>query len=180
MSIVVKIIIGIALLITLLLVMALFVKKEFNVQREIVINVPKQKVFDYIKLLKNQNNFSKWASMDPNMIKEFKGIDGTPGFVSAWDSKVKNVGKGEQEILSITEGSRIEFEIHFKKPMESKAKAYMTTDSIGTTQTRVTWGFDSAMKYPMNLMLLFMNMDKMIGADFEIGLNNLKAILEKQ
>ena len=64
--------------------------------------------------------------------------------------------------------------------MESKAKAYMTTDSIGTTQTRVTWGFDSAMKYPMNLMLLFMNMDKMIGADFEIGLNNLKAILEKQ
>jgi len=116
--------------------------------------------------------------MDPNMKKEFRGIDGTVGFVSAWESDNKNVGKGEQEIKKISEGKRIDFELRFIKPFAGVANAYLTTDSRSKNETIVNWGFDSKMKYPMNLMLLFMNMDKMIGNDFETGLKNLKAVLE--
>ncbi|WP_254500404.1 hypothetical protein, partial [Salmonella enterica] len=72
-------------------------------EREITINKSRQEVYDYIKYLKNQNNFSKWAKMDPAMKTEFRGTDGTVGFVSAWESAKKDVGKGEQEIKNLTD-----------------------------------------------------------------------------
>ncbi|MHC1689621.1 MAG: SRPBCC family protein [Bacteroidales bacterium] len=172
------ILIVIGILIAIPLVAALFVEKDYAVSREITINQPKQVVFEYVKYLKNQDSFSKWANMDPNMIKTYTGTDGTVGFISAWDSNNKNVGKGEQEIIKITEGERIDFELRFIKPMESTEQAYMTTDSIAENQTKVTWGFSGKMKYPMNLMMLFMDFDKMIGDDFNTGLANLKNKLE--
>jgi len=165
--------------IVILLVIALFVKKEYSIEREIVINQPKTKVFHYIKSLRNQDSFSKWANMDPDMKKEYTGTDGTVGFVSAWDSEKKNVGKGAQEIIKITEGEQVDFNIHFIRPIEGLAKAYMSTKSKGENETLVKWGFSSGMKYPMNLMLLFMNMEKMLGNDLQTGLNNLKSKLEE-
>jgi hypothetical protein len=161
------------------LITALFVKKEYAVEREVTINKPKQEVFEYIKYLKNQDSYSVWANMDPQMKKEYKGTDGTVGFVSAWDSEKSDVGKGEQEIKKITEGERIDFELRFKKPFESTEPAYMITESVGDNQTKVKWGFSGEMKYPMNLMLLFMNMEEMVGKDLATGLQNLKTNLEK-
>ena len=104
MNLILSILLGILGLIVLLLILAVFLKKEYTVVREISISKPKLIVFDYLKQLKNQNNFSKWAMMDPNMKKEYKGTDGTVGFVSSWESEQKNVGKGEQEIKKIIEG----------------------------------------------------------------------------
>jgi hypothetical protein len=167
-----------AIIIAVLLITAIFVKKEYNVEREVIINKPKTEVFNYVKYLKNQDYYSKWATMDPDMKKEYHGTDGTVGFISAWESESKDVGKGEQEIKKITEGERIDFELRFKEPFESTEPAFMTTESISGEITRVTWGFSGHMKYPMNIMLLFMNMEEMIGTDLETGLTNLKLILE--
>ena len=166
-------------IIALLLIAALFLKKDYAVDREITINKPRVEVFDYIKMLKNQDKFSVWAMMDPNMKKEYKGTDGTVGFVSAWDSEEKNVGKGEQEIKNIAEGERIDFELRFKKPFEATDNAYMTTHSVSENKTIVKWGFNGKMPYPMNLMLLCMDMDKMLGKDLQKGLENLKSNLER-
>lgn len=179
MLIVKKLLIGLALLVAFGLIAALFVKKDFSAEREVTINKPVAEVFDYIKYLKNQDNFSEWAKMDPGMKKEFRGTDGTVGFVSAWDGN-SDVGKGEQKITHITEGKRVDFELHFIKPFESASPAYMTTEAIAGNQTRVKWGMSGKMNYPMNIMGLFMNMDKAIGKDFQTGLNNLKKILEKK
>ena len=179
MTILTTILIVIAALIALLLIIALFAKKSYAVEREIIINKPTSEVFNHIKFLKNQDNFSKWATMDLNMKKEYTGTDGTPGFISAWDSENKKVGKGEQEIKKIEEEKRLDTELRFIKPFAGVANAYMTTEPSGENSTKVKWGFDSKMNYPMNIMLLFMNMDKMFGADFATGLSNLKAILEK-
>lgn len=165
--------------IVLALIVALFVKKEYTVEREITINKSRQEVYDYIKYLKNQNNFSKWAKMDPAMKTEFRGTDGTVGFVSAWESAKKDVGKGEQEIKNLTDGHRLDTEIRFIKPFESTCSAYMTTEDLGANACTVKWVFNGKMNYPMNLMCLFMNMDKMIGGDLQIGLTNLKKIMEK-
>lgn len=161
-----------------LFVIGLFIKKDYVISRQVTINKPKQEVFNYIKFLKNQNNFSKWAKMDPNMKTSFTGTDGTVGFVSAWEGN-KDVGKGEQEIKNIIEGEKLETEIRFIKPFESIAKATMETKENGGGTTIVVWTFYSHMKYPTNLFGLFMNMDKAIGNDLEIGLNNLKTLLEK-
>jgi hypothetical protein len=165
--------------ITLILLLALFTKKGYTIEREIIIDKPKQTVFDHVKFLKNQDNFSKWATMDPEMKKEYKGTDGTVGFLSAWDSENKKVGKGEQTIIKISEGESIDFDIHFIKPFEGKAIARMTTELVSDNQTKVKWSISSGMKYPMNIMLLIMNMEKMIGDDLLTGLKNLKEILEK-
>jgi uncharacterized protein YndB with AHSA1/START domain len=171
--------IGLASIIVLILVILLFTKKEYAVEREIVINKPNQEVFDYIKYLKNQDNFSVWAQKDPNMKKTYTGTDGTVGFISAWDSNVKDVGVGEQEIKKITEGERLDFELRFKKPFEATDNAFMTTEAMGENQTKVKWGFFGKMKYPMNGMLLMMDMDKMLGGQLQTGLDNLKNVLEK-
>ena len=172
------ILVVIAILIALLLIVALFSKKEYTLGREITINKPKQVVFDYVKLLKNQDHYSKWVMMDPNMKKDFKGTDGTVGFIYAWDGN-KQAGKGEQEIKQLREGERIDMEIRFERPFKGVAETYMTTENAGGNQTKVKWVFGSKLKYPMNLMLVFMNMDKLLGKDMETSLTTLKGILEK-
>ncbi|WKV12378.1 SRPBCC family protein [Marivirga harenae] len=173
-------IIGIAILgfIILALIVGAFTEKDYAVEREIVINKSQSEVFDYVKYLKNQDNFSKWSTMDPHMKKEYKGVDGTVGFMSSWESDSSDVGVGEQEILSIEEGKRIDYALRFFEPFESSEKAYIEVESVGDNQTKVIWGFKGRMDYPMNLMLLAMDFEAMLGADFEYGLQELKKILE--
>lgn len=169
----------IAVLVVLFLVAALFAKKEYTIERAITINQFKPEVFNYIRFLKNQDHYSKWVMTDPAMKKEFRGTDGTIGFVYAWDGN-KKAGKGEQEIKQINEG-KLDLEIRFMRPFEGRADVYMATKHIPgghSHQTRVTWGMKGRSKYPMNLMTAMMG--KMLGKDLETSLSNLKNILEKQ
>lgn len=174
-------IIGLVLvgIIALVLITGLFVNGKYSVEREVTINKPKQEVFDYVKYLKNQSNFSVWAKIDPAMKTEFRGEDATIGFVSAWDSKNPDAGKGEQKIVKIEDGVRIDYELHFIEPFESTDFAYLITEVQSENSTKVKWGFKGEMKYPMNLMMLFMDMEKMLAPDLQNGLNNLKSLLEK-
>jgi hypothetical protein len=166
-------------ILALLLIVAIFVNKNYAISREITISKPVEVVFNYVKYLKNQENYSVWSKIDPAMKKEYRGTDGSVGFVSAWDSKVKDAGRGEQEIIKITENERIDCELRFIWPMESKDHIFMITKSVNDDITIVRWGFEGKMEYPMNLVLLFMNFDAMVGPDLEKGLANLKDILEK-
>jgi hypothetical protein len=174
-----KILIVIAILLAIPLLIALFVKKDYSVERNVTINKPKQEVFNYIKYLKNQDNYSKWARMDPAMKKSYRGEDGQVGFVSAWESQNKEVGTGEQEIKTLKEGERMDVELRFIEPFEATEHGYMSTESVADNQTIVRWGFNGHMPYPMNITMLFMDFDEMIGNDLQNGLNNLKTILEK-
>lgn len=173
--------IGIILLILIVipLIIALFVKKDYAVEREIMINRDRQEVFDYIVMLKNQDNYSIWAQKDPDMKKSYEGTDGTVGFEAFWDSKDEEVGKGSQQITKIVDGKRIETKLKFKIPFEAEDDAYMTTEDANGG-TKVKWGFTGAFPYPMNIMQLFMDMDEMVGKDLDSGLKNLKKVLESE
>ena len=178
MKIVKRILIGVAILVAVPLIVGLLVRTDFAVEREVIINKPKDDVFNYVRYLKNHDNFSKWANMDPQMKKDYRGTDGTVGFVSAWESDNQDVGKGEQEIKKITEGERIDVEIRMRSPFQSTDPAYMTTESVAANQTRVRSGYLGKMNYPTNLLCpLIANK---IGKDMEEGLTNLKAVLERQ
>jgi uncharacterized protein YndB with AHSA1/START domain len=179
MNIFLWMIVVLAGIIAVLLLIGLFSRRDYSAGREVIINKPKGIVFDYLKVLKNQNKWSVWGSMDPDMKTSYTGTDGTEGFTSAWESNVKNVGAGEQEILKIVEGERLDYEMRFLKPFKSTSWAYIKTTAINDNQTKVYWAFNGKMNYPANLMLVFMNMEKMIGNDFEKGLEKLKSILEK-
>lgn len=178
MSILITILLVIAALVVLVLLIALFAKKSYSVKREITINKPRQDVFNYVKYLKNQDHFNKWVMMDPTMKKEFRGTDGTVGFVYAWEGN-KRAGKGEQEIMGLKEGERVDSEIRFVKPFAAVADSPFVLESTNNNQTLLKWGMTSTMKYPMNFMLAFMNMDKLLGKDLEESMNRLKNILEK-
>lgn len=171
--------IGIAVvaLIALVLVVAAFAPKDFRVERSVTVNKPKSVVFDYVKYLKNQNDYSYWAQQDPNMKKEFRGEDATVGFVSAWEGN-SEVGKGEQEIKGITEGEKVDYEIRFKEPFESTANSTMSTAAENDNATKVTWSFYGKSPYPFNVMHLFMDMDKILGSQLQTGLDNMKKNVE--
>jgi uncharacterized protein YndB with AHSA1/START domain len=176
MSILKIILAGIALIIVLVLIVALFVKKDYLIEREITIDKPSGEVFDYIKYVKNQDHYNKWVMSDPNLKKQFKGTDGTVGFVYAWEGNDK-AGKGEQEIKEISEGKKLNLEIRFIKPFEGTAQTEMITQPVSDHQTRVKWRMQGSSKYPMNITNLFT--DKILGGDLAESLAGLKGILEK-
>ena len=89
MTILITILLVIAAIIALLLIVALFTKKDYNISSEITIHAPPQKVFDYLKQLKNWDNFNERAVADPSKKNEFKGTDGTVGFIYAWNGNRK-------------------------------------------------------------------------------------------
>ncbi|MDQ3192844.1 MAG: SRPBCC family protein [Bacteroidota bacterium] len=174
------VLIALTIIIAIPLLIALGIKKEYAVEREIVINKSSDEVFNYLKYLKNQDNFSVWNKMDPDMKKSYTGTDGTIGFIAHWDSENKEVGKGTQTITNITEGERIDTHLKFLIPFEAEDDAYMITEPVAENQTKVKWGFTGKMDYPSNFFLLIMDMEDMIGGDLETGLSNLKEVMEKQ
>ncbi|AFD05300.1 SRPBCC family protein [Solitalea canadensis] len=169
----------IVLLAIIFLLAALIAPKGYSFKREITINKPVQLVFDYLRHLKNQDQFNKWVMMDPHLKKSFRGNDGEVGFVYAWEGN-KQAGVGEQEIIRIENNRKIEVEVRFDKPMKGVAYTPFTTMPISNNETKVTWGMSSKMNYPLNIILLFMNMDKMLGKDVEGSLELLKQNLEHQ
>lgn len=176
MNILITILFIVAGIIALLLIIALFMKKRYNTHREIVIHAPRQKVFDYLKQIKNQDTFNKWIMIDPDMKREYKGTDGTVGFIYAWNGN-KEAGEGEQEIKAINEGKNIEMELRFVRPFTGIAYAKMTTEYLLDSQTKVIWNTNSKMKYPLNIMLPMIV--KMLEKDMGTSLTTLKNILEK-
>lgn len=174
MKILKKIVIALLIIIAIPLIIALFVPKDFHNEGEIVVNKPKQVVFDYIKNVKNQDNFGVWQLSDPDMETTSEGTDGTVGFKYSWDSQ--KLGKGAQVITNIVEGERMESEMFFLDFNDDANKSYFSVEEKSSDETLVKWGIMGKTPYPWNLMSLFYNMDK----DFDQGLENLKEILEAQ
>ena len=177
MNTVITILLIVVGIIALLLIIALFMKREHYVNREIIINAPLQKVFDFLKLLKNQDQFNKWATADKiNRKEEFKGTDGTVGFIYSWSGD-KSAGQGEKEIKKIIEGKRIETEIRFIKPMRVSAGVIFETKSLSENQTKVNLINKGTLKYPLNIMIPMA--EKKFPKDMDASLSTLKNILEK-
>ena len=168
----------IAVLIAIPLLAALFMRNTYSIYAETVIQKPKQQVFDFLKMLKHADQFNKWVMMDPGMAKEYRGTDGTPGFVYSWNSRNKNVGQGEQEIIAIKEGENIFYEIRFIKPFQGVANAELRTTG-DADKTIVSWTFSGKRNYPMRIFHFLFNLKKVLQKDLQTSLTNLKQVLEK-
>ena len=148
------------------------------IERNVMVNKPLSEVFNYLKLVRNQDNFSVWNMEDPSKKTDFVGTDGTVGYVYKWDSPTnKNVGAGEQEIFSIDEGKSIRYEVRFFRPMKNVAQVLFQTHAVSPTQTQVVWKFNGRSVFPFSLLKsVFANM---LGKDMQKSLENLKGVLEK-
>ena len=165
-------------IIALPFLVGLFIKKDFGVERSVIIQKPLEEVFDYVSSVQNQANYAVWSQMDPDMKVEVTGTDRTVGFSSSWESDNPNVGSGKQTITNIEVNKRIDHKLEFAAPMESEANSWMLTEDAGAGQTKVTWGFETHTGYPMNMVFSLLGIEDAIGKDYETGLVNLKAILD--
>lgn len=165
--------IGIISIIAIVLIIALFVPKQYKVVRSVTIGAPQTVIMDQVKSLRKMNEWSPFIEQDPNIQITYGGTEGQVGSSSSWKSD--KAGEGTQTITKMT-SDRIETALHFKKPMKSTSNAYLQTTNVNGG-VEVTWGMHGENPYPFNVMCLFM--DNLIGKDYEKGLANLKTKCEK-
>lgn len=164
-------------IILFVLISGLFVDKDYHIEKEITINAPREKVWSHVSSFSEMAKWNPFTEKDPNIKTSVSGTDGTVGAVYHWDGN-KDVGAGEQTITKLDPNNRVETHLHFIKPFEGEADAFLNLSDTASG-TKVTWGFDTHYKYPMNVMLLFIDMDEMMGKEYNKGLANLKAIAER-
>jgi uncharacterized protein YndB with AHSA1/START domain len=167
----------VVLLIAAVLVYAATKPDAFRVQRTASINASPAKVFGLINDFHTWASWSPWEKKDLGMKKTHSGPAQGKGAVLEWDGN-KDVGTGRMEVLESVPASQIRIKLDFLKPFEAHNQAEFTLiPKDGSTE--VTWAMYGPQPFMMKVMDLVMNMDKMVGKDFEDGLANLKALAEK-
>ena len=120
---------------------------------------------------------SPWEKRDPNMKRTYSGAERGPGAVYQWDGN-SEVGAGRMELTESTPSSHVAVKLDFIKPFEGHDVAEFTLVPAGDS-TNVTWRMHGPNRYLGKVMMVFINMDKMLGKDFDQGLAGLKAAAEK-
>lgn len=159
-------------IIALALIVAAFLPKKFHVEGSQVINRPVQDVYNYVRYIQNQEAFTVWFKMDPDIQKAYSGTDGAVGGSLSWKSK--EVGDGRQVITALKENERVDIDLYLMDD-KNPGKHYFLTAAEGDNKTKVTIAVDGHVPYPFNLWMLFYDMNK----DFQKNADNLKEILEK-
>ncbi len=150
---------------------------SFTVKRTATIKAPADRLYALVSDLHGWSTWSPYEKKDPDMKRTFGGPAQGKGAVYEWDGN-KNVGAGRMEIIEATPPRKIVIKLDFLKPFEGHNTAEFTMDPQGDN-TNVTWAMYGPSPFMFKVMGLFMNMDKMIGDDFAVGLANLKAVAEK-
>jgi hypothetical protein len=159
-----------------LLVYAALKPDDFRVQRSIAIKAPPEKIMAVVADLKGWTAWSPYEKKDPGMKRAYAGAPSGKGAIYEWDGN-KDVGHGRMEILEAGP-SKVVIKLDFITPFEAHNTAEFTAVPQGDA-THVTWAMYGPSPYMAKVMQTVMNMDKMIGRDFEAGLQNLRTVAEK-
>jgi hypothetical protein len=166
-----------AIAIAVILILAAAKPDTFSVRRTAAIKAPAEKIFPLINDFHRWASWSPWENKDPAMKRSFSGAESGSGAVYAWDGN-KNVGSGRMEILDASVPSKIVIQLDFFKPFEGHNTAEFTMLPQGDATT-VDWLMHGSATFMSKVMQVFMDIDKMVGKDFEIGLSNLKKLTEQ-
>jgi hypothetical protein len=166
-----------AVAIALVLILALRKPNTLRVTRALHIRAPAERIFPLISDFHQWVTWSPYEQKDPAMKRTYSGAERGKGAVYAWDGD-KNVGSGRMEILDATASSKIVIKLDFFKPFEGHNTAEFTMLPQGDV-TNLTWTMHGPAVFMTKVMQLFINLDHMIGKDFEVGLANLKTITER-
>ena len=174
--------IGIIVLVLLVAIAAILIyaatkPKDFRVRRSTGIKARPEKIFPLINDFRSWPSWSPYENRDPAMKRTLSGAAAGKGAVYEWSGNNK-VGAGRMEITESTPPSKIVIKLDFIRPFEGHNTAEFTLARAGDT-TNVTWAMYGPSAYVAKVMGVFMNMDTMIGKDFEAGLANLKALAER-
>jgi uncharacterized protein YndB with AHSA1/START domain len=166
-----------AVAIAAVLVLAATKPDTLRVQRSIAINAPPERIFPLIADFHQWVTWSPYEQKDPAMKRTYDGAERGKGAIYAWNGD-KNVGSGRMEILEATAPQKIVIKLDFFTPIEGHNTAEFTMLPQGDG-THVTWLMHGPARFVTKLVQVVMNLDNMIGKDFEAGLAELKQITEK-
>jgi uncharacterized protein YndB with AHSA1/START domain len=167
----------IAVIIVILLVVASTRPGTFRVERSGVMKAPPERVFALIQDFHKWTSWSPWEDLDPNLKRTYGGAESGKGATYAWEGNAK-AGQGSMEILEATAPSRVRIKLDFIKPFPAQNEVDFAITGEGGG-TRVVWSMTGPQNFMMKVMGIFMSMDSMVGKDFEKGLTQLKAAVER-
>jgi hypothetical protein len=149
----------------------------FSVRRTTDIKAPPDRIFPLINEFDRWGAWSPYEKKDPAMKRSFSGPASGKGAVYAWEGN-KDVGQGRMEIAEAAAPVRVTLKLDFVKPFEAHNTVDFLLEPKGDA-TEVTWAMNGPMPFVSKVICLFVDMDRMVGKDFEAGLASLKAIAEK-
>ncbi len=173
----VKVILGVVgILILAVLGLAMTKSDTMHVERSIDVNIDQKRAYDYVSDMNNWAKWSPWQDKDPNMTQTLSGTPSTVGHKMVWDGN-DDVGSGVMTIKVAEPSQKIVWDLEFIKPWEGRSDTsfLFTKAAKGTT---LTWTMDSTRSFGEKVFAVFMNMEEMIGADYDKGLEKLKKNLE--
>jgi uncharacterized protein YndB with AHSA1/START domain len=164
-------------LIAALLLFAATKPDTFRVERSASIKAPPEKVFALLNDFQRWDAWSPWEKKDPAMKRTFSVVTSGKGAQYAWEGN-REVGQGRMEIAESVPPSKVAIKLDFAKPFEAHNLVEFTLDPKGDV-TNITWAMQGDTPYFVKIIHVFLNMDSIVGKDFETGLANLKTVAEK-
>jgi uncharacterized protein YndB with AHSA1/START domain len=163
--------------VVVVLVIAASRPDTFRIERTLAMKAPPEKVFAHVADFKSWPEWSPWEHRDPNMKRTFSASTSGVGSSYAWEGN-KQVGTGRMEFAEVNAPRELRIKLDFLKPFEAHNIAEFSFKPQGE-QTVVNWSMHGPQPFLAKVMCLFMDMEKMVGPDFEAGLARLKAVSEK-
>jgi hypothetical protein len=173
--------IGLVAIVLVVLVVALLIyastrPDRFRIERSTLIQAPAGKIAGILGDFRRWKEWSPWETRDPALQRTLSGPATGKGAVYEWQGN-KDVGRGRMEILDLSD-ALVRIKLDFFSPFEAHNTAEYVLQPEGGG-TRVTWAMFGPSPLMSKVVGVFMNMDRMVGKDFETGLANLKSISEK-
>ena len=172
------VVVALAAAIAVILALALMKPDTFRVERSATINAPPEKIFAVLNDFREWPAWSPWEKKDPAMKRTLTGPTSGKGAAYAWEGN-NDVGTGSMQIIDSVPPSKLTIKLDFVKPFEGHNVVDFTLQPEGAA-TRVNWAMHGPAPFMSKVMQVFMNMDRMVGNDFEAGLSNLKSLAEKK
>lgn len=172
-----KILLGVVAVVAAFAIYVAAQPPEFRIAREARLAAAPDKVFPHLVDFRKGDAWNPWAKLDPDMKQTFEGPESGLGAKHSWNGNDK-VGAGRQEIVEVTPNEKVRMRLVFERPMQAENEALFTLRPDGDG-TIVTWSMTGTNNFVGRAFCLLFNMDKMVGADFERGLANLKKVVEE-
>lgn len=173
-----KIALGLGFLIVVLVIIVATRPADYQVERQITIAAPAPVIFTKINDFHEWQHWSPWEKLDPNMKKTYSGPTAGVGAMYAWDGK-RDVGKGQMTITESLPPERVRIKLEFFEPWTATNTTTLSITPAAVGSSTVTWQMVGHHNFIGKAFALVMNMDKMLGADFDKGLQRLKELAEK-
>ena len=171
-----KLLIAVALILAVLAVVVAIQPADFRITRTTTIAAPPAAVFAQVNDFHKWEAWSPWAKLDPAMKAAYDGPVEGPGSIYTWTGN-SAVGQGRMTITESHPGDLVRIRLEFLKPMTATNTAEFTFKPEAS-QTLVNWTMTGTNNFMGKAFNLFMNMDKMVGGDFEKGLAQMKSTVE--